>query len=198
MRNARFRRTRLPLLPCRCPTSVQFADRHTSGTVPNPLVGNNNPTLRDHSVFGTLCRVGIGMANRHRTSSTCRQIAGPALIRQKTAPQQVRQHGQRLIRHVLVDEGLLSGQGFGGTTRRLIVLLSFAGDDLRIQLRYGQEAILLLPVCRVVGLPQYGLSAGGVVAEIQPVEDSGTKRPTVDCPSGLSGINASEANTKDP
>ena len=75
---------------------------------------------------------------------------------------------------------------------------SFAGDDLRIQLRYGQEPILLLPVCRVVGLPQYELSAGGVVAEIQPVEDSGANRPTVDCPSGLSGINASEANTKDP
>ena len=32
VRNTRFRRTRVPLLPCRCPTSVQLADRHTSGT----------------------------------------------------------------------------------------------------------------------------------------------------------------------
>ena len=198
MRNARFRTTHLPLLPCRCPTSVQLADRRTSGTVPNPLVGSNNPTLRDHAVFGALCRVGIGMANRHRHKLTCRQIAEATLVRQKTAPQQLRQHCQGMVGQSLVDEGLLSSQGFRGTAGGLIVLFSFAGDDLRIQLRYGQEPILLLPVCRVVGLPQYELSAGGVVAEIQPVEDSGANRPTVDCPSGLSGINASEANTKDP
>lgn len=72
-----------PFTYCRVVVQPRYNSliRHTSGTVPNPLMGSNNPALRDHAVFGTLCRVGIAMANRYGHKLTCRQIAEATLVR---------------------------------------------------------------------------------------------------------------------
>jgi hypothetical protein len=121
-----------------------------------------------------------------------RQIAEPALIAKRSALQQLCEQGKRLICEILIDEGLLSAKGFGGTARWLIVLLSFAGDDLRIQLSYGQQPILLLSIGRVVRLPEDKLSAGCVVPEIELVQHPRTQQPAIDRAPRLSGINATD------
>ena len=43
----------------------------------------------------------------------CHQIAKPTFVRQRSAPKQLGQHGQRLISEVLIDERLLFSYRFG-------------------------------------------------------------------------------------
>jgi hypothetical protein len=53
---------------------------------------------------------------------------------------------------------LLSRKRFGGTARRLTVILPLTGNDLRVQLSCGQQPIFLFSVGRVVGLTEDELS----------------------------------------
>jgi hypothetical protein len=47
--------------------------------------------------------------NQQRRQLSGRQVAEPTLLGQCAMPQQLGQHGQRLVGEILVDEGFLSG-----------------------------------------------------------------------------------------
>ena len=64
--------------------------------------------------------------------------------------------------------------------------------NFRVQLGHRGQAILLLPVCRVLRLPKNELSTGCVVAEIQPVQYPRVQYPFIDGTARFSGINAAD------
>lgn len=112
------------------------------------------------------------------------------MIRNRATAKQLCEHPQCLVGEILVEKRFLSGESFRGTARRLIVLVSLSRDDLWAQLSDGREAIHLLFIHRIVGLPKNELSTGCVVSEIEPVEHSGAQRPAMDGASGSAGVDA--------
>ena len=103
--------------------------------------------------------------------------------------EQLREHAQGLVSEVLVDEGFLPGQRFGRAARWLIVILSAWCGDFWEKLLHRRQALLLLLIYPVLGLPKDKLAVGGVVAEVKPVQNSGMQRPFVDGTPSFARIN---------
>lgn len=98
------------------------------------------------------------------------QIAEPAVICQRTMSKELGQHRQGLVGEILVDEGLLPCQRFGGAARWLVIIFSVLGESLRIELSNGREAMLSLVIPAIVGLAENELAARSVVPEVEPVQ----------------------------
>src|SRR5580704_11647267 len=96
-------------------------------------------------------------------------IEESAVMGQLSIPEQLRQHGQSTRGQRLVDERFLPIQGFNRRTTRQRIFARFCVNDLRVEFTDCSQPVCLPAITRVEWLAKNILSAGRIVAKIEPI-----------------------------